>query len=266
MKIIYRDGTVAECPKEEELDVLRHSAAHIMAQAIKRLYPHADFGYGPSTEKGFYYDVDLGDTKLTDEDLQKIEAEMKKIIKENLPIKPFILPRSEAIALMEQRGAKYKVEHIGDLAEDEIISFYQQGDYIDMCTGPHLCYTKALKAFRITQQSGAYWKNDKKNKMLTRINGVAFRTQEELDEYVKLLEEAERRDHRKIGKEMNLFMFSDVFYLKGTYSLTLPEISILDLSLFPFYFYIGFLALILLGIDHKFREIYKKKYKKERSV
>ncbi|MBE6638126.1 MAG: threonine--tRNA ligase [Ruminococcaceae bacterium] len=209
MKIIYRDGTTAECPKEEELEVLRHSAAHIMAQAIKRLYPHADFGYGPATEKGFYYDVDLGDTKLTDEDLQKIEAEMRKIVKENLPIKPFILPRNEAIALMEERGARYKVEHIGDLPEDEIISFYKQGDYIDMCTGPHLCYTKALKAFRITQQSGAYWKNDKKNKMLTRINGVAFRTQEELDEYVKLLEEAERRDHRKIGKEMNLFMFSD---------------------------------------------------------
>ncbi len=209
MKIIYRDGTTAECPKEEELEVLRHSAAHIMAQAIKRLYPHADFGYGPATEKGFYYDVDLGDTKLTDEDLTKIEAEMRKIVKENLPIKPFILPRNEAIALMEERGAKYKVEHIGDLGEDEIISFYKQGDYIDMCTGPHLCYTKALKAFRITQQSGAYWKNDKKNKMLTRINGVAFRTQEELDEYVKLLEEAERRDHRKIGREMNLFMFSD---------------------------------------------------------
>ena len=209
MKIIYRDGTTAECPKEEELDVLRHSAAHIMAQAIKRLYPHADFGYGPSTEKGFFYDVDLGDTKLADEDLAKIEAEMRKIVKENLPIKPFILPRNEAIALMEERGCKYKVEHIGDLGEDEVISFYQQGDYIDMCTGPHLCYTKALKAFRITQQSGAYWKNDKKNKMLTRINGVAFRTQEELDEYLKLLEEAERRDHRKIGKEMKLFMFSD---------------------------------------------------------
>ena len=117
MKIIYRDGTTAECPKEEELDVLRHSAAHIMAQAIKRLYPHADFGYGPSTEKGFFYDVDLGDTKLTDEDLKKIENEMKKIVKENLPIKPFILPRNEAIALMEERGCKYKVEHIGDLGE-----------------------------------------------------------------------------------------------------------------------------------------------------
>lgn len=209
MKIIYKDGTVAEAAEEQELEVIRHSAAHIMAQAIKRLYPHADFGYGPATEKGFFYDVDLGDTKLTDEDLAAIENEMRKIVKENLPIKPFILPREEAIKLMEERGAKYKVEHIGDLDEDAIISFYQQGEYIDMCVGPHLCYTKALKAFKITQQSGAYWKNDKDNKMLTRINGVAFRTQEELDDYLKLMEEAERRDHRKIGKEMDLFMLCD---------------------------------------------------------
>lgn len=209
MKIIYKDGSVAECPKEEELEVIRHTASHIMAQAIKRLFPHADFGYGPATEKGFYYDVDLGDTKLTDEDLLKIEAEMKKIVKENLPVKPFILSREDAINLMTERNAKYKVEHIGDLPEDAEISFYQQGEYIDMCTGPHLCYTKALKAFKITQQSGAYWKNDKDNKMLTRINGIAFRTQEELDEYLKLMEEAERRDHRKIGKEMELFMLCD---------------------------------------------------------
>ena len=123
MKIVYKDGTVAECPEELESEVLRHSAAHIMAQAVKRLFPHADFGYGPATEKGFFYDVDLGDTKLTDEDLLKIEDEMRKIVKENLPIKPFILPREEAIKLMEERGAKYKVEHIGDLGEDEVISF-----------------------------------------------------------------------------------------------------------------------------------------------
>ena len=209
MKIIYRDGTVAECPVELEQEVIRHSAAHIMAQAISRLFPHADFGYGPATEKGFYYDVDLGDTKLTDEDLVAIENEMRKIVKENLPIKPFILSREDAVKLMQERGAKYKEEHIGDLPEDAVISFYQQGDYIDMCTGPHLCYTKALKAFKVTQQSGAYWKNDKDNKMLTRINGIAFRTQQELDEYVTLMEEAERRDHRKIGKEMGLFMMCD---------------------------------------------------------
>ena len=209
MKIIYKDGTVAECPEELELEIIRHTAAHVLAQAVKRLYPEADFGYGPATEKGFYYDVDLGDIKLTDEDLNKIEAEMRKIVKENLPIKPFILPRAEAIKLMQDRKEKYKVEHIGDLPDDAVISFYQQGEYIDMCVGPHLCYTKALKAFKITQQSGAYWKNDKNNKMLTRIGGIAFRTQEELDEHLKLLEEAEKRDHRKIGKEMELFMLCD---------------------------------------------------------
>ena len=209
MKVIYNDGTVAECSPEEELHVIRHTAAHVMAQAIKRLYPQADFAYGPATEKGFYYDVDLGETKLSDEDLQKIEDEMRKIVKENLPIKPSILPREEAIALMESRGEKYKVEHIGDLPEDAKISFYTQGEYVDMCVGPHLCYTKALKAFKITGQSGAYWKNDKNNTMLTRINGIAFRTQKELDDYLVLLAEAEKRDHRKIGKEMGLFMMSE---------------------------------------------------------
>ena len=210
MKIIYKDGTVAECPPEEALHVLRHTAAHIMAQAIQHLYPDADFAYGPATEKGFYYDVDFGDKKLTDEDLDAIEKEMKKIVKANLPIKPFILPRDEAIQLMHDRHAKYKEEHIGDLPEDAVISFYQQGDYIDMCVGPHLTYTKGLKAFKLTQQSGAYWKNDANNKMLTRINGVAFFSQEELDEYLKQQEEAKARDHRKIGKEMGLFMTDEL--------------------------------------------------------
>ncbi len=210
MKIIYNDGTVAECPAEEVNHVLRHSTAHVMAQAIQRLYPGADFAYGPATEKGFYYDVDLGDRKLSDEDLADIEKEMKKIVKENLPIKPFILSRDESVKLMQERNAKYKEEHIGDLAEDAIISFYQQGDYIDMCVGPHVCYTKALKAFKITGQSGAYWKNNANNKMLTRINGVSFATQEELDEYEKMMEEARQRDHRKIGKEMGLFMTDDL--------------------------------------------------------
>ena len=209
MKIIYNDGTVKECPQEEELHVIRHTAAHVMAQAIKRLYPHADFAFGPATDNGFYYDVDLGDTKLTDEDLAAIEQEMRRICKENLPIKPFILPREEAVKLMEERGEQYKVEHIGDLPEDAVISFYQQGEYIDLCVGPHLTYTKGLKAFKITQQSGAYWRGDKNNKMLTRINGIAFRTQDELDAHLKLLEEAARRDHRKIGKEMGLFMLCE---------------------------------------------------------
>ena len=210
MKIIYANGNADVCPEAEELHVLRHSAAHIMAQAIKRLWPEAMFAYGPANETGFYYDVDLGDVKLSDEDLAKIEAEMKKIVKENLPIKPFVLSREEAVAYMEERGEKYKVEHIADLPEDAEISFYRQGDYVDMCTGPHICYTKALKAFKIMTQSGAYWKNDKNNKMLTRIKGTAFLSQEELDEYLKQLAEAEQRDHRKIGREMRLFMTDDL--------------------------------------------------------
>ena len=209
MKVIYNDGHVAECPEDEELHVIRHTAAHVLAQAVKRLYPDAHFAYGPATEKGFYYDVDLGDKKLSDEDLPAIETEMAKIVKENLPIKPFVLSREEAVKLMEERGEKYKVEHIGDLPEDAVLSFYQQGEYIDMCVGPHLTYTKALKAFKLTQLSGAYWKNDKNNIMLTRIGGTAFRTREELEEYNKLMEEAARRDHRRIGKEMNLFMLCD---------------------------------------------------------
>lgn len=209
MKVIYHDGHTAECPQDEELHVIRHTAAHILAQAVKRLYPQARFAYGPATEKGFYYDVDLGETRLSDEDFPKIEAEMAKIVKENLPLKPFILPRGEAVALMEQRGEIYKVEHIGDLPEDAELSFYQQGEYVDMCVGPHLCYTKALKAFKLTALSGAYWKNDKNNVMLTRIGGVAFRTRDELEAYMKLMEEAERRDHRRIGKEMGLFMLCD---------------------------------------------------------
>ena len=209
MKIIYKDGTVAEAQAEQELEVLRHTAAHIMAQAVKRLYPHADFGYGPATEKGFYYDIDLGDTKLTDEDLAAIEAEMRKIVKENLPIRPYVLSREDAIAHMQELGEKYKVEHIGDLDENAEISFYKQGEYVDMCTGPHLCYTKALKAFKITGQSGAYWKNDKNNKMLTRIYGTAFRTQDELDAYLKMVEEAEMRDHNKLGRELGFFTTVD---------------------------------------------------------
>ncbi|MBR0162309.1 MAG: threonine--tRNA ligase [Oscillospiraceae bacterium] len=209
MKIIYKDGQVAECPQEEELHVLRHSAAHIMAQAIKRLYPEADFAYGPATQNGFYYDVDLGDRKLTNEDLEAIEKEMKKICKENLPFKAFILNREDAKKLMAERGEKYKLEHIDDLADETEFSFFQQGEYVDMCLGPHLTYTKALKAFKITQQSGAYWKDDSSNKMLTRINGVAFRTTEELDVYLKQLEEAKKRDHRRLGKELGLFAFRD---------------------------------------------------------
>ena len=210
MKALYNDGSVAEVESAEEaLHIIRHSAAHIMAQAIKRLYPEADFAYGPATDNGFYYDVDLGDATLSEDDLPAIEAEMKKIVKENLKFQVFELPREEAIALMEERGEKYKVEHIGDLPEDARITFFQQGDYIDMCVGPHLTYTKALKAFKLTGVSGAYWKNDAKNKMLTRINGTAFATKDELEAHLQMLEEAKKRDHRRIGREMDLFMMRD---------------------------------------------------------
>ncbi|WP_346675521.1 threonine--tRNA ligase [Enorma phocaeensis] len=209
MKVLYNDGHIDECPAEEVTHVVRHSAAHIMAQAIKRLYPEADFAYGPATDNGFYYDVDLGDKTLSEDDLPAIEDEMRRIVKENLKFSVFELPRAEAIALMEERGEKYKVEHIGDLPEDARITFYQQGEYIDMCVGPHLTYTKALKAFKLTGVSGAYWKADSSNKMLTRVNGTAFATKDELEQHLKMLEEAKRRDHRKIGREMDLFMMRD---------------------------------------------------------
>lgn len=209
MKGFFKDGSIGIFEGPEELQLLRHTAAHILAQAVKRLYPQALLAYGPANEKGFYYDVDLGDTALSNGDLPRIEEEMGRIIKENLPIKPFVLSREDAIRLMEERRESYKIEHIGELSGETLISFYRQGEFIDMCRGPHLTYTKALKAFKLTGVSGAYWKNDSSNKMLTRIRGVAFMSQQELDEYMKQLEEAQKRDHRKVGKEMGLFLFSD---------------------------------------------------------
>lgn len=210
MKVLYNDGHVGEInDAAEELEVIRHDAAHLLAQALKRLYPHAQFAYGPATENGFYYDVDLGDTKVNEDEFPAIEAEMKKIVKENLKIETFELPRDEAIAYMKERGESYKVEHIGDLAPDAHITFYKQGEYVDMCVGPHMLYTKGVKAFKLTSISGAYWKADKNNKMLTRIYGVAFGSKDELAQYLKMIEEAEKRDHRKIGREMELFMMSD---------------------------------------------------------
>ena len=210
MKVLYNDGHVGEInDAAEELEVIRHDAAHLLAQALKRLYPHAQFAYGPATENGFYYDVDLGDTKVNEDDFPAIEDEMKKIVKENLKIETFELPRDEAIAYMKERGESYKVEHIGDLAPDAHITFYKQGEYVDMCVGPHMLYTKGVKAFKLTSISGAYWKADKNNKMLTRIYGVAFGSKDELTQYLKMIEEAEKRDHRKIGREMELFMMSD---------------------------------------------------------
>ncbi len=210
MKIIDRFGNTSQCPKEDELHVLRHTAAHILAQAVKHLYPQARFGYGPATENGFHYDIDMGDVKLSDEDLPAIEAEMKKICKANYPLKSYFLNREDAEKLMAERGEIYKVEHMGDLADETEFSFFEQGDFIDMCVGPHLTYTKALKAFKLTTLSGAYWKNDSENVMLTRIGGVAFRNNDELAEWERLAKEARERDHRKIGKEMALFMTDDL--------------------------------------------------------
>ena len=209
MKVLYNDGHVDEIPEDEELHVIRHSAAHIMAQAIARLYPGAKFAYGPATDNGFYYDVDLGDKKISEDDFPAIEDEMKKICKENLKFTVYEKPREEAVAFMAERGQDYKVEHIGDLPEDAHITFYQQGEYVDMCVGPHLMYTKALKAFKLTGVSGAYWKNDANNKMLTRINGIAFASKADLDAHLAFIEEAKKRDHRKIGQEMELFMMAD---------------------------------------------------------
>ncbi|MDE7281282.1 MAG: threonine--tRNA ligase, partial [Ruminiclostridium sp.] len=209
MKVIYPNGEVRNTEGKEALEILRHSAAHLLAQAVKRLYPKAKMGYGPANENGFYYDIDFGEEKLSEENLSIIEKEMKKAVKENLPVKPFMLSRSEAVSLMRERGEDYKVEHISDLPPESEISFYRQGDYIDMCRGPHVAYTNVLKVFKLTGISGAYWKNDSRNKMLTRIYGTAFFTKGELERYLEMLEEAEKRDHRRIGKEMELFMLSE---------------------------------------------------------
>ena len=188
-----------------DLQVLRHTASHIMAQAIKRLFPQAKLAIGPAIENGFYYDIDV-EPKLVEADLEKIEAEMKKIIKENLKIESFKLPRKEALKLMEERNEPYKVELINELPEDEEISFFKQGEFVDLCTGPHMLYTKAVKVFKLMNITGAYWRGDEKNKMLQRIYATAFDNKEGLEKYLEELEEAKRRDHRKIGKDLELFM------------------------------------------------------------
>ncbi len=185
-----------------------HTTSHIMAQAIKRLYPEVKLAIGPSIADGFYYDVD-SETPLTNEDLEKIEAEMKKIVKEGLRLERFEKPREEAIAFMEERQEPYKVELIQDLPEDAVISFYQQGEFVDLCAGPHLMNTKPVKAFKLTSLAGAYWRGSEKNKMLTRIYGVSFTKKADLEEYLTRMEEAKKRDHRKLGKELGLFMMSE---------------------------------------------------------
>ena len=206
MKIILPDGSVQEA--EDELRAIRHTASHVLAQAVKRLYPETKLAIGPAIDDGFYYDFDR-EGGFTPEDLEKLEAEMTKIVKENLPVKPFVLPRDEAVRFMEEKAEPYKVELIEDLPDEETISFYQQGEFVDLCAGPHIMYTKGVKAFKLTSIAGAYWRGSEKNKMLTRIYGTAFANKTDLESYLTMMEEAKKRDHRKLGKELGLFMFAE---------------------------------------------------------
>ena len=193
---------------EKGKGAFRHTTSHIMAQAIKRLYPDTKLAIGPSIEDGFYYDIDR-ETPLVAEDLEKIEAEMKKIVKEDLPIKQYTMPRAEAIAYFKEKDEPYKVELIEDLPEDSVISFYSQGEFTDLCAGPHLMSTKPVKAFKLTSLAGAYWRGSEKNKMLQRVYGTSYPKKAELEEYLHMMEEAKNRDHRKLGKELGLFMMRE---------------------------------------------------------
>ena len=210
-EIIMHDGSLRQVSEEDALylSTLRHSTSHVLAQAIKNLYPEAKLAIGPSIADGFYYDIDFAEP-ISESDLSKIETEMRKIVKANERFEYFTLERDEAVKFMEEKGEPYKVELINDLPEGELISFFKQGDFTDLCAGPHLLNTKAVgKAFKLMSLAGAYWRGSEKNKMLTRIYGTAFLTKEDLEQYLTMLEEAKKRDHRKIGREMGLFMFSD---------------------------------------------------------
>ena len=194
---------------EVEESMYWHTTAHILAQAVKRLFPNYKLTIGPSIENGFYYDFDV-EKPFTEEDISKIEEEMKKIIKEDLTIERMELSREEAIKLMEEREEPYKVEIIKDLPEDEILSFYKQGEFIDLCRGPHLPSTGKVKAIKLTAMSSAYWRGNSNNKSLQRVYGISFPKASELEEYLQKLEEAKQRDHRKLGKELGIFMTHDL--------------------------------------------------------
>lgn len=206
MKALYSDGSIRECV--DELKTIRHTASHIMAQAVKRLFPETKLAIGPAIEDGFYYDFDK-EGGFKPEDLESIEIEMKNIVKENLKLETYTLPRTEAIKYMVDKGEIYKAELIEDLPENAAISFYKQGDFTDLCAGPHALYTRAVKAFKLTSIAGAYWRGNEENKMLTRIYGTAFQDKERLDEHLKILEEIKKRDHRKLGKDLGIFMLLD---------------------------------------------------------
>lgn len=223
MKALYNDGSVAELPQDEVTHVIRHSAAHIMAQAIKRLYPEADFAYGPATDNGFYYDVDLPEgVKISEDDFPAIEAEMKKIVKEGLELSRFELTPDEAVAKLTEMGEPYKVELCKEHSDKgEKISFYKQGEFIDLCAGPHLMSVAPVKAFKLTNCTGAYWRGDSKGKQLCRIYGTAFPKASELEAYLKQVEEAKNRDHNKIGRELEYFTTVD--YIGQGLPILLPK-------------------------------------------
>ncbi len=210
MKIKMRDGSIQEAEFEEELgkNAFRHTTAHILAQAVKCLYPNTKCAIGPSITDGFYYDFEF-DFNFSEENFPEIEAEMKKIVKENLQLKQFALAYEEATLAMEERNETYKIELLKELPTEEKISFYQQGEYLEMCAGPHVVYTSVIKAFKLLSVAGAYWRGDEKNKMLTRIYGTSFPNKDMLAEYLNRLEEAKKRDHRKLGKELGLFALLD---------------------------------------------------------
>ncbi len=211
IKITMHDGSIQEIEEGSELHLstLRHSCSHVLAQAIKHLYPTAKLAIGPSIADGFYYDIDFAEP-ISESDLGAIETEMRKIVKANEKFEYFTLTREDAIRFMEEKEEPYKVELIKDLPEGELISFFKQGDFTDLCAGPHLQSTREVgKAFKLQTLAGAYWRGSEKNKMLTRIYGTAFATKEELEAYLTMMEEAKKRDHRKIGKEMGLFMFNE---------------------------------------------------------
>lgn len=210
MKIIMRDGSIEEKTFDEELgrEAFRHTTAHILAQAVKRLYPSTKCAIGPAIKDGFYYDFEF-DFEFSEVYFPEIEREMKKIVKENLQLRHYTLNREAAIKLMEEKNEPFKIELIQDLPETEELSFYQQGEYEELCAGPHVAYTSSVKAFKLLSVAGAYWRGDEKNKMLTRIYGTSFPNKEMLDEYINKMEEAKKRDHRKLGRELGIFAMLD---------------------------------------------------------
>lgn len=211
IRIIEKDGSTKDYEATERyaLDALRHTCSHVMAEAVKRLYKGTKLAIGPFIENGFYYDIDFGDTKISDEDFPKIEEEMKKIVKENATMERYTMERAEAIDYFKKLGEDYKVELVNDLPKDDKVYFAKQGDFVDLCGGTHLLHIGDVKHFKIMSVAGAYWRGDEHNKMLTRLYATAFFKKEDLDAYVTMIEESKKRDHRKLGKELGIFMLSD---------------------------------------------------------